>query len=113
MQQGLGRCVLELRNAENIAKYKYIVLWGCLHNLSYDTQCEGTRAHYVYELTTYFNDEPYFVAPIIDAFERILRRSDWTFSHFCELLLHFAENGNVDAKGAKRQIAQRVFLLRL
>lgn len=100
MQQGLGRCVLELKNAKNIEKYKEIVLWGCLHNLSYDTQCEGTRASYVYELTTYFDDEQYFVFPLINAFERLPRRLDWTFSHFCELLRRFAENGNVDAKNA-------------
>ncbi len=100
MQQGLGRCVLVLKNAKNISKYKEIVLWGCLHNLSYDTQCEGTRAYFVYELTTYFNDEQYFVIPIIDAFERLPRRSDWTFSHFCNLLCCFAENGNTNAKKA-------------
>lgn len=100
MQQGLGKCVLELKNTKNITKYKDIVLWGCLHNLSYDTQCEGTRACYVYELTTYFDDEQYFVIPMINAFERLPRRSDWTFSHFCELLRCFAENGNADAKNA-------------
>lgn len=100
MQQGLGRCVLELKNAKNISQYKEIVLWGCLHNLSYDTQCEGTRAYYIYELTTYFNDEQYFIIPIIDAFERLPRRSGWIFSHFCDLLCCFAKSGNSDAKNA-------------
>ena len=100
MQQGLGRCILVLQSSENIEKYKEIVLWGCLHNLSYDTQCEGTRASYIYELTTYFNDEDYFLLPCIEAFEKIPRRSDWLFSHFTELLCRFAENGNKRAECA-------------
>ena len=104
MQQGLGRCILVLQFSENIEKYKEIVLWGCLHNLSYDTQCEGTRASYIYELTTYFNDENYFLLPCIEAFKKIPRRSDWLFSHFAELLRRFAENGN---KRAERALIQK------
>ncbi len=104
MQQGLGRCILALQSYENIEKYKEIVLWGCLHNLSYDTQCEGTRASYIYELTTYFNDENYFLLPCIEAFKKIPRRSDWLFSHFAELLRRFAENGN---KRAERALIQK------
>ncbi len=103
MKQGLGRCILVLQSSENIEKYKEIVLWGCLHNLSYDTQCEGTRASYIYELTTYFNDEDYFLLPCIEAFEKIPRRSDWLFSHFTELLRRFAENENKHAELALKQ----------
>lgn len=43
MLRGLGKCAIELEENENIEQYRDIVLWGCLHNLSYDTQCEGTR----------------------------------------------------------------------
>ena len=100
MQQGLGRCVVTLQSSSDIEKYKDIVLWGCLHNLSYDSQCEGTRAFYIYELTTYFKDEDYFLIPTIEEFEKIPHRSDWLFSHFTELLRRFAENGNDTAKDA-------------
>lgn len=103
MQQGLGRCVLTLKQAHNIEKYRDIVLWGCLHNLSYDTQCEGTRAAYVYELVSYFHDDEYFALPTVAAFLKLPRRSDWTFSHFCELLELFAENGSIPAKDALLQ----------
>ena len=98
MQQGLGRCVLALREAENIEKYRDIVLWGCLHNLSYDTQCEGTRAAYIYQLVSFFHDDAYFVAPTIAAFGKLPRHHDWTFEHFCELLQLFAENGSKEAR---------------
>ena len=50
MKRGLGRCVQELDHAENPEKYREIVLWGCMHDLSFDTQCEGTRAWYLREL---------------------------------------------------------------
>lgn len=98
MKQGLGRCALELQSSENIEKYKEIVLWGCLHNLAYDTQSEGTRASYLYQLTTYFHDEDYFLLPCIEAFEKISRKNDWLFAHFAELLCNFALNGNERAK---------------
>ena len=100
MQQGLGRCIIALQSSKNIEKYKDIVLWGCLHNLSYDTQCEGTRAAYIYELTTFFEDDNYFLIPTIEAFEKTPYHSDWLFSHYCELLRNFAENGNNAAKEA-------------
>lgn len=103
MKQGLGRCVLTLKSSDNIEKYKDIVLWGCLHNLSYDTQCEGTRASYVYELTTYFNDEDYFLVPCIEAFEKNSRKPGWIFAHFAQLLCKFAENGNERAINALKQ----------
>ena len=38
MMRGLGRCILELDETEDAEKYREIVLWGCTHNLSYDTQ---------------------------------------------------------------------------
>lgn len=94
MKQGLGRCILVLKSSDNIEKYKEIVLWGCLHNLSYDTQCEGTRASYIYELTTYFNDEDYFLKPCIEAFKKTTHKAGWLFCHYAELLSKFAENGN-------------------
>ena len=91
MQQGRGGCVLALKSEKNIEKYKDIVLWGCLHNLSYDTQCEGVRAEYVYHLTTFFCDEAYFVAPIIKAFTSLANEKDDLFQHFSTLLSLFAE----------------------
>ena len=98
MQQGLGRCVLTLRISNNIEKYRDIVLWGCLQNLAYDTQCEGTRAAYIYRLVSCFHDDAYFIKPTIAAFLKLPRHLDCTFEHFCELLRLFAENGSVEAK---------------
>ena len=65
MKRGLGRCVQELDHAENPEKYREIVLWGCMHDLSFDTQCEGTRAWYLRELIRRFHDEKPFVDAVI------------------------------------------------
>lgn len=109
MQQGRGLCHLVLKSEKDIAKYKDIVLWGCLHNLSYDTQCEGTRATYVYDLTTYFGDENYFLTPIIKAFESLSRRRAWLFDHFSAQLSLFAKNGNERAKEALERKYDQLF----
>ena len=109
MQQGRGLCHLVLKSEKDIAKYKDIVLWGCLHNLSYDTQCEGVRAEYVYDLTTYFGDENYFLTPIIKAFESLPQRRDWLFEHFSEQLSLFAKNGNERAKEALERKYDQLF----
>ena len=109
MQQGRGGCVLALKSEKNIAKYKDIVLWGCLHNLSYDTQCEGVRAEYVYHLTTFFCDEAYFVAPIIKAFTSLANEKDDLFQHFSTLLSLFAESGNEDAQLAIEQKYEQLY----
>ncbi len=100
MQQGLGKCYLELYLSKDILKYKDTVLWGCLHNLSFDTQCEGTRAAYVYQLASFFDDIDYFLLPTLEAFRNIPRRADWLFSHFCELLMLFAADGSKQAHDA-------------
>lgn len=103
MQQGRGGCVLALKSEKNIEKYKDIVLWGCLHNLSYDTQCEGVRAEYVYHLTTFFCDEAYFVVPIIKAFASLPNRENDLFQHLSKLLSLFAKSGDEDAQLAIMQ----------
>ncbi len=81
MMRGLGRCILELDETEDAEKYREIVLWGCTHNLSYDTQCEGTRAWYLRELIRRFSEEK----PFVDAVARKL-------SEICRRLLHFGES---------------------
>lgn len=109
MQQGRGICALTLKTKKNIEKYKDIVLWGCLHNLSYDTQCEGVRAEYVHNLTCYFEDEAYFVAPIIKAFNSLPNHEDYLFQHFSTLLSLFAKNGSEDATLALLQKYEQLY----
>jgi hypothetical protein len=92
MMRGLGRCVIELDENDNIEQYRDIVLWGCLHNLSYDTQSEGTRSEYMYSLQNKFNDD-YFEFKIIGMFMKE-KMDSWLFDHFANLLYLFAKDGS-------------------
>ena len=100
MQMGRGCCHVALQSAEDREKYRETVLRGCLGNLSYDLQTEGTRANYVYGMTKYFEDRDYFLIPCIEAYEKIPRGDDSCFAHITELLLRFAEDGSALAKSA-------------
>ena len=101
MCQGLGRCYTHLRDTDDKEKYKDIVLWGCLHSLSYDIQVEGTRAPYVYELTQLFDDDEYFIAAIVKKIKKLSSRYHYDqLSHLSNLLGRFAEKGSREALDA-------------
>ena len=101
MCQGLGRCYTHLRDTDDKEKYKDIVLWGCLHSLSYDIQAEGTRAPYVYELTQLFDDDEYFIAAIVEKIKKLSSRYHYDqLSHLSNLLGRFAEKGSGEALDA-------------
>ena len=107
---GLGRCVMELSASENIGKYKDIVLWGCLHNLSFDRFFEGTRAYYVYQLTEFFRDEMFFLRPVAEKFSSLSFAADSDiFAHLCELLCCFAESGNNFAERVLKEKYEKLF----
>lgn len=95
MKRGLGRCVLEFRDNEDIEKFRDIVLKGCLNNYSYDTQCEGTRSEYMYVLQSYYGDT-YFEEKIIEKFSGKITNI-WLFDHLANLLYLFADDGSKKA----------------
>lgn len=109
MKCGLGRCYLELSFCEDKEKYREIVLWGCLNNLSYDTQSEGTRAEYLYELASLYRDDGYFVEKIIEKFEKLPAKNDGTFAQLCDLLCCFAGGGNERALAALRNKQKELY----
>lgn len=100
MQRGLGRCYLELQNCDDTEKYRKTVLWGCLHLISFDTQCEGTRAAYLYRLISFFPDREYFAREIAEKYRGISGRDTWFFQHLTELLSFFSDDGSQTAKDA-------------
>ena len=101
MCQGLGRCYTHLRDTDDKEKYKDIVLWGCLHSLSYDLQVEGTRAPYVYELTQLFDDDEYFIVPVVQKFKKLPNCPQYDqLSHLSNILSKFAEKGSREALDA-------------
>lgn len=98
MKRGLGRCIIELENEVNIEKYRDIVLYSCLHNFSYDTQIEGTRAKYMYVLQSKFEDN-YFESKIIEKFLKP-KMDTRLFEHYAEFLYCFAADGSDKAENA-------------
>ncbi len=97
MIRGLGTCIIELENSNDISQYKSIVLFGCLNTISYEHQIEGTRSRYMYELIKYFNDDSYFENSIICKFKKNLK-SVTLIVTLIERLAYFAGNGSDKAK---------------
>lgn len=96
MQSGLGRCVYLLNDINQANRMKDIVLWGCLHQLSYDVQSEGTRSWFLYQLITRCKDDDYFLIPLKSLYGK--QQDYWVLRQQNELLLYFAMDGNNKAK---------------
>lgn len=107
MQSGLGRCVYLLDDIKQANQMKDIVLWGCLHQLSYDTQCEGTRAWFLYQLIKRCKDDDYFFKPLMVAYGK--QQDNQLLQQLNELLLNFAVDGNEEAKRFLQQIYQSYY----
>ena len=98
IQRGLGRGYLAVRNDPD--RYRDLVLWACGRNLAFDTQCEGTRAWYDYQLILCYSDRAAFRDHVIERFQRKQPDGGWDYSHFSELLSYFAEDGDGAAEAA-------------
>ena len=96
--RGTGKCVAMLATESGRRKYRPLVIWACGHNLGYDTQVEGTRALYLYDLIgQYANPEP-FLDVVEERFFASFNNGNWLFQQECELLALFAVNGNERAR---------------
>lgn len=96
IQRGLGRGILAVR--EEPERFRALVLWACGRNLAFDTQCEGTRAWYVYQMVCTYPDKAPFRAL---AAERLIAKQPdggWDVSYYAELLSCFAMDGDTAAE---------------
>lgn len=112
MQRGLGSCVRELKkitDAKELQKFQPLVLWACDRDIAFDAQCEGSRGAYLYELIKLFPD----CTPFLDTVERCLFRSirsiGWEFAQSCDILAHFAFDGNERALSILKKCYQDLF----
>lgn len=99
--RGQGQCVLVVHTAPE--KYRSEVLWACGHKIAYDTQCEGTRAWYMYEIVRCYEDRTDFVTAAAEALRQTPPDGNWKICYFAELLGHFAADGDVRAAEALTQ----------
>ena len=112
--RGAGKCFTMLATESARRKYRPLVLWACVHRLGYDTQVEGTRALFLYDLIgRYPSPEPFLdavgtkVFVVVKKFFLSANKSvlESLFMQDCDLLSMFAEDGNMRA----RRILERVY----
>lgn len=98
LKRGLGRGIIAAKNDPE--KYKEIVLGACQKCLAFDPQCEGTRAWYMHELISCYEDKAVFLQVICEKFLKQKSTGGWNIQYFSELLCYFADDGFNEAKAA-------------
>ena len=105
--RGTGKCFTMLATESARRKYRPLVLWACGQRLGYDTQVEGTRALFLYDLIgRYPSPEPFLdvvekkVFAVVRRFFSPANKSvlESLFMQECDLLTMFAEGGNLRAR---------------
>ena len=96
IQRGLGRGYLAVR--DDPERYRDLVFWACGHNLAFDTQCEGARTWYVWQLVSCYEDKTPFRDVVVEKLRN--KKPDWGWDIFCfsELLAWFAQDGDSEAE---------------
>ncbi len=96
--RGLGSALLELKTCNNPQKYYDIVLYGCLHNTTFDMQSEGGRGWYLHEAAVAVNSAT-IENVIIERYSRSF--SDiWLFDQLTTILYYFTIDGSKAARTA-------------
>ena len=62
-------------------KYRPLVVWACGHNLGYDTQIEGTRALFLYDLIGQYPSPEPFLDIVEERFFASFNKGNWLFQH--------------------------------
>ena len=97
--RGLGSAIIELEHCHDKVKYRDIVLYACLHNTTYDMQCEGNRSFYLFNAIKLLGDMNAFEHAIIERFKSV-RNDIWLFEQLTSLLFMFAKSGSENAQNA-------------
>jgi len=89
MMCGHGRCFSLIDDNKEL--FRDIVLYGCLNDISFDLQCEGSRGLFMYNLALEYDDYQYFLNPVIEKFLSLDINQDWhTVNHLCDFIELFA-----------------------
>lgn len=107
LQRGCGSCFYSLMTDEGRLKYREDLLWGCLHTLPYDPQCEGSRAGYLYRLLSQYPDKAAFLPIITDKYLSDTGKDIWLFEQLTGILVLYAADGF----GAAEEAVQKKYAL--
>ena len=89
MHRGLGRCIVELKNTDDIEKYREIVLWGCSHEFGYDMLFDEERSYYFYQMIQLFKDTMPFLEEVSQCLNENISSDGMEFFLSVELLNFF------------------------
>ena len=97
--RGLGSAIIELQSGNHPEKYSDTVLYGCLHNTTYDMQIEGDRGWYLYYAAQLVGDYRTVESAVIKKFCQI-KDDHWLFVQLTSILYRFASDGSEAARDA-------------
>ncbi len=109
MLAGHGRCFRLLENHQE--EYKNLILYGCLHDISFDLQCEGSRSQFMYNLVLEYDNYHEFLNPVTEKFLSDEVDTDWhLMHHLLDLLELFAyDNHDKEAEQALKEKYQQMY----
>ena len=93
IRRGLGSCIVEMKNCNDIERYRDDVLWCCRHEMAYDAQCEGTRAWYLFQMIRMYNDWKPFNDALYESALKKIADGGWLFAQAVEVLSLMAGEG--------------------
>lgn len=100
LERGLGRAFLHL-SKYGLGNFADLVLKACIHNQNYDTQCEPSRASWLFGMIKDRAEYTAFRSSILTALESETNGAD--LFQLCDLVKEMAQNGDRDAKRILRK----------
>jgi hypothetical protein len=97
LKLGLGRVILHLQKYP-AAPHRESILHACLHSLAYDTQIEGNRAEYMFDIIELTGEAEFYRQHILAALAD--SGDDWDASQLFDLARRFAQRGDAAARQA-------------
>lgn len=104
VRAGRGRAYLHVRQF-GLSGVADMVLAACLQDQSYDPQCEGSRAAWLFSMFDGAKESPTFSCAIVDALEHAT--NTWDSQQLCELAALMGKGGDARARDALRTRALR------
>lgn len=98
LKRGTGEAYLIIKGYPKI-DFSDLIIKGAITNYSFDSQCEGSRATYIYGLIKLCKQKNKIVKAVLKKLQS--EKNDyWGLEQMCDLALMFYKSGYIDAKTA-------------
>jgi hypothetical protein len=97
LRLGLGRAILYAQT-HDMREFSEVILDACLHCFSYDVQCEGTRASYMYDLAACLPDKDFYRDKVLESLKG--SGDDYDAAQRFHFAACMADDGSEQAKRA-------------